>query len=73
MLSHFSCVRLCNLMDCSLPGSSVHGILQQEYWNERPFPSPGHLVDPGTEPVSLMSPVLVGRFFTTGATWETRA
>ena len=27
MLSHFSCVRLYT-MDCSLPGSSVHGILQ---------------------------------------------
>ena len=23
-----SCPTLCNLMDCSLPGSSVHGILQ---------------------------------------------
>ena len=23
-----SCPILCNLMDCSLPGSSVHGILQ---------------------------------------------
>ena len=28
MLSHFSRVQLCNPMDCSLPGSSVHGILQ---------------------------------------------
>ena len=28
MLSSFSHVRLCNPMDCSLPGSSVHGILQ---------------------------------------------
>ena len=28
VLSHFSCVWLCNLMDCSLPGSSVYGILQ---------------------------------------------
>ena len=27
------CPTLCDLMDCSLPGSSVHGILQQEYWN----------------------------------------
>ena len=23
-----SCLALCNPMDCSLPGSSVHGILQ---------------------------------------------
>ena len=28
MLSHFSCVQLCDSMDWSLPGSSVHGILQ---------------------------------------------
>ena len=28
LLSRFSRVRLCNPMDCSLPGSSVHGIFQ---------------------------------------------
>ena len=28
MLNHFSYVRLCNAMDSSAPGSSVHGILQ---------------------------------------------
>ena len=28
VLSCFSCVRLCNPMDCSLPGSSGQGILQ---------------------------------------------
>ena len=28
MLSRFSRVRLCDAMDCSPPGSSVHGILQ---------------------------------------------
>ena len=27
-LGHFSCVWLCDPMDCNLPGSSVHGILQ---------------------------------------------
>ena len=31
---------LCDPMDCSLPGSSVHGILWQEYWSVLPFPSP---------------------------------
>ena len=36
-------------MDCSLPGSSVHGILQ-EHWSALPFPSPGDLPDPGIEP-----------------------
>ena len=29
------------------------------------FPSPGDLPDPGTEPTSLASPSLAGRFFTT--------
>ena len=43
---------LCDPMDCSSPVSSVHGILQQEYWNGLPFPSPGGLPDPGIEPRS---------------------
>ena len=37
-------------MDCSPPGSSVHGILRQEYWSGLPFPSPGCLPNPGIEP-----------------------
>ena len=37
----WSCLTLQDLMDCSPPGSSVHGILWQEYWNGLPFPSPG--------------------------------
>ena len=35
-----------------------------------PFPTLRDLPDLGIEPVSLMSPVLVGRFFTTCATQE---
>ena len=35
-----SCLTLTDPMDCSLPGSSVHGIFQQEYWSGLPFPSP---------------------------------
>jgi len=34
-------------MDCSPPGSSVHGISMQKYWSRQPFPSPGDLLDPG--------------------------
>ena len=45
-----SCLTLCNPMDCSPPGSSVHRILQQEYWSGFPFPSPGDLPHPGVEP-----------------------
>ena len=48
-------------MDCSLPGSSVHGILQEEYWSGLPCPFPGDLPDPGIEPMSLMSPALASR------------
>ena len=39
-------------MDCNLPGSSIHGILQTEYWSGLPFPSPGDLPEPGIEPGS---------------------
>ena len=31
----------CDPMDCSPSGSSVHGILRQEYWNGLPCSSPG--------------------------------
>ena len=50
-------------MGCSLPGFSVHGILQARIlkWEWSPFPSPGDLPDPGTEPASS---ALAGRFFT---------
>ena len=40
---------LCDPMACSLPGSSVHGIFQQEYWSGLPLPSPEDLPDPGIE------------------------
>ena len=35
-----SCLTLCDTMDCSLPGSSVHGIFQASYWSGVPLPSP---------------------------------
>ena len=59
------CLTLCNPMDCSPPGSSVHGISQARIleWISI-FPS-GDLLDPGIEPVSLVSSALTGRFFIT--------
>ena len=57
------CPTPCSPMDCSLTGSSVHGILQA-------FPPPGHLPNPGIKPMSFSSPALAGGFFTTSATWE---
>ena len=52
-------------MDCSLPGSYVHGIFQQEYQSGLPFAPLGDLPNPGIEPVSLVSPALAGGYFTT--------
>ena len=46
------------------------GFPKQEYWSGLPFPVPGDLPDPGIKPMSLASPALAGRFFTTSATWE---
>ena len=49
------------------------GSPRQEYWSGLPFPSPGDLPDPVTEPTS---PALAGRFFTTeppGKAWESLA
>ena len=45
-----SCLTLCDLMDCSLPGTLVMGFSRQEYWSGLPFPSPWNLPDPGIEP-----------------------
>ena len=59
-----SCLTLCNPMDCSLPGSAVHGISQARMLDGLPFPSPGDLPGAGIEPLSPASPALAGRFFT---------
>ena len=57
-----SCVRLFHdPVDCSPPGSFVYGIFQARTLGGLPFPSPGELPNPGTEPAS---PVLAGGAFT---------
>ena len=38
---------------------------RQEYWSGLPFLTPGDLLDPGIKPMTLMSPAVAGRFFTT--------
>ena len=43
---------------------------RQEYCSGFLCPPPGHLPDPGIEPMSLMSPELAGVFFTVRATYE---
>ena len=71
----YMCVYVCaQLLSCvclfSTPWTIAHRapwsmeIPRQEYWSRLPFPPPA-LPDPGIEPVSLASPALAGRFFTT--------
>ena len=60
-----SCPTLCAPLVCSPPGSSVHGILQARILERIAVSPPGDLPDPGIEPMSPVSPVTAGRFFTT--------
>ena len=59
------CLTLCNHMDCRSPGSSIRGSLQVRILEQVVIPKPGHLPNPGIKHVSLASPTLAGRFFTT--------
>ena len=61
---------LCNPMDCSLPGSAVHGILKARILEWVAIPFPRDLSSPGIEPASLMSPALSDLFFTISTTWK---
>ena len=57
-------------MDYSLPGSSLHGILQARILEWVSMTISKDLPDPGVELTSLTFPALVGGFFTTNDTWE---
>ena len=66
VLSRFSCVQLfANPWTVASQVPLSMGVSMQEYGNGFPCPLPGDLLDSGIEPVSLMSPVLVGGFYTT--------
>ena len=71
VLSHFSHVQL-----FVTPWTTAHqaplstGLPRQEYWSGVSVPSSGDHPNPGIKPVSLMSPALAGRFFTTDTTWK---
>ena len=57
-----SCMMLCDPMNYSLPGSSVHGILQARILEWVAISSFRDHTNPGMEPAS---PALAGGFFTT--------
>ena len=49
---------LCDSMDCSPPGFSVHGILQARILEWLSFPLPGDLPYPGIKPTPAVAPAL---------------
>ena len=59
-----SCLTLCDPIDCTPPGSSVHGILQARKleWVAMSFPE--HLPDAGVERASFNVSALSGGFLT---------
>ena len=60
---------LCALRTVAHQVSLSMGFSRQEYWSGWPCFLPGDLPSPGIEPVSPMSPILAGGFFTTCTTW----
>ena len=58
------CPTLCDPTDYSPPGSSVHGILQARILEWAAISFSRGSSPPRIEPVSLMSPALVGGLFT---------
>ena len=65
-----SCLTLCDPMDHSLAGSSVHRILQTRILEWITMPSTRETSCPGIKCTSLVSPALTSMFFTSSATWE---
>ena len=67
-----SWVSVCNPMDCSPPGSSVHEILQARILEWVAMPSSRGSSWPRDWTCVSFVPALAGGFFTTAATWEAR-
>ena len=65
-----SCLTPWNPMDHIAHQASLSMAFSEHEWSGLPCPPPGDLSDPGIKPMSLTSPALAGRFFTTSATWE---
>ena len=68
-----SCLTLCDPVDCSQPGPSVHGISQARRLEWVAISYPGDLPNPGIKLYLFKkSPALADGFFTTSATWEVK-
>ena len=66
-----SCLTLCTPMDCSPPGSSLHGISQARVMECVAIASSRGSSQPRDQTCISMFPALAGKFFTTSTTWET--
>ena len=61
VLSRFSCVGLfVTLWTVAHQAPLSMGFSGKQYWSGLPCPPPANLLDPGIEPVSLISPALAG-------------
>ena len=65
-----SCLTLCDPMDCSPPGSSVHGTLQARLLEWVAMPSSRGSSWPRNKLRSLKSPALVGGLFILAPSWK---
>ena len=63
------CPALCSPMDCSLPGSSAHGIFQIRILEQGAISYSRGSSQPKDRTHALGCPALAGRFLTTRATW----
>ena len=71
MLSHFSCVqRFVTLWTVACQAPLSTGFFRQKYWCGCHALLQGIFLTQGLNPGLLHLPALVGRFFTTGATWK---
>ena len=77
LLSSNMCMLSCSVMsnslwpmDCSPPGSSVHGTFQARILGWVAISSPGDLPDPGVKRASPVSPSLSGTLITTELSGE---
>ena len=54
VLSHFSCVRLCDPMDCSPQAPLSMEFSRQEYWSGLPCPPPGDFSQPRNQTLRFL-------------------